>query len=600
VQWVLRRAAILPMPRRARNGPPGGWVREGPPSQGVRFHILATDYDGTIAHHGAVDDATRSALARLRASGRKLIMVTGRQLDDLQRVFPHVDLFDAIVAENGALVHLPAPRTTRLLGERPPEAFIQALRDRGIEPAIGEVIVATWQPHEKEVLETISALGLELNVTFNKGAVMVLPSGINKAVGLRAALDDLGLSAHNAAGVGDAENDHAFLGVCEFAVAVANALPALKERADLVTSADHGAGVAELCELMRTTDLAMAGQLPRHRLELGTDAAGAPVHLPSYGPPVLIAGTSGGGKSTLASSLIEQLGERGYQFCIIDPEGDFGSLPNVPSLGDASHAPTVAEVREVLTSPAQSATVNLLGVPMADRPAFFETLFLGLQELRARAGRPHWIVIDEAHHLFPHTRTDAPALPREQLTGVLLITVHPEHMAPAVLEDVTTVVAIGASPRETLQQFANQVGSGLPEVPAEALPPGEALAWSRPGGTPRRFHVRPPHSERRRHVRKYAVGDLGPDKSFFFRGPDEKLNLRAQNLQLFLQVAEGIDDDTWLYHLRRGDYSTWFREAIKDPDLARDAAAIEAQPVDPAISRARMRIAVETRYTAAA
>ena len=100
------------------------------------------------------------------------------------------------------------------------------------------------------MLEAIRELGLELQVIFNKGAVMVLPSGINKASGLAAALADLGLSSHNAAGVGDAENDHAFLGLCECSVAVANALPALKEQCDHVTEQPRGAGVAELADLL--------------------------------------------------------------------------------------------------------------------------------------------------------------------------------------------------------------------------------------------------------------------------------------------------------------------------------------------------------------
>jgi hydroxymethylpyrimidine pyrophosphatase-like HAD family hydrolase len=567
----------------------------------MRFHVLATDYDGTIAHHGLVDGATIEAMARLRASGRKLILVTGRELPDLSKVFPDLETFDAIVAENGALVYQPATRTTRLLGERPPAIFAQTLRAHGVAPVSeGEVIVATWQPHEAVVLETIRTLGLELQVIFNKGAVMVLPSGINKAVGLRAALEDLGLSPHNAVAVGDAENDHAFLRVCECSAAVANALPALKERADLVTTRDHGAGVAELIELVLSSDLSAAARLERHSLEVGTDSAGASLRIPAYGPPVLVAGTSGGGKSTLASGLIEQLAEQGYQFCIIDPEGDFADLPNVPSLGDAKHAPTATEVMEVLTPPGQSASVNLLGVPLADRPAAFQSLFMSLEELRGRSGRPHWLIIDEAHHLLPEGRPGA--LPREQLTGVLLVTVHPEHVSPAVLEDVATVIAIGASPRETLLQFAGRIGAQAPEVPAEALPTGDALVWLRGArNQPVRVRVHTPHFERRRHIRKYAAGELGPDKSFFFRGPEGKLNLRAQNLQLFLQVADGIDDETWLFHLGRGDYSRWFREAIKDDDLANEAARIESDAATaPATSRARMHTLVESRYTAAA
>src|SRR5204863_5088833 len=100
----------------------------------MRFHVLATDYDGTIAHHGLVDGPTQEALARARASGRKLILVTGRELADLQRTFPDVELFDAIVAENGALIHQPSTRSTRLLGEKPPEAFVHRLRELGVAP----------------------------------------------------------------------------------------------------------------------------------------------------------------------------------------------------------------------------------------------------------------------------------------------------------------------------------------------------------------------------------------------------------------------------------------------------------------------------------
>jgi HAD superfamily hydrolase (TIGR01484 family) len=119
------------------------------------------------------------------------------------------------------------------------------LQQRGVAPlSCGRVIVATWHPHETTVVEVIRELGLELQIIFNKEAVMVLPSGINKATGLRVALDSLGLSPHNVVGVGDAENDHAFLSLCECAVAVANALPMVQERADWTTSHDHGPGSA--------------------------------------------------------------------------------------------------------------------------------------------------------------------------------------------------------------------------------------------------------------------------------------------------------------------------------------------------------------------
>jgi hydroxymethylpyrimidine pyrophosphatase-like HAD family hydrolase len=222
----------------------------------MRYLALASDYDGTLARNGVVEDATIRAVERLIHSGRQLILVTGRELPDLIAVFPQLDLCERVVAENGALVYDPATREKRLLGQRPPQSFLDDLRRRGVESIeAGEVIVSTWRPFETPVMEAIRDSGLELQIIFNKEAVMVLPPGINKMTGLRAALDDLKLSPHNLVGVGDAENDHAFLESCECSVAVANATPGLKEQVDFVTEAARGAGVVELIDLLIDRDL---------------------------------------------------------------------------------------------------------------------------------------------------------------------------------------------------------------------------------------------------------------------------------------------------------------------------------------------------------
>jgi hydroxymethylpyrimidine pyrophosphatase-like HAD family hydrolase len=221
------------------------------------YRALATDYDGTIADGGVVDKSTVAALERLRGGGRRLILVTGRDLSDLQRVMPRLDLFDLVVAENGALLYDPANHEEQMLGDAPPSAFVERLREVGVAPLwVGRVVVATWEPNEGKVLSAIHDLGLNLQITFNKGAVMVLPVGVTKASGLRGALAQLGVSPLNCIGVGDAENDLAFLGICGLPVAVANALPSVKERAAFVTTGARGAGVAELIDQLLTTDLA--------------------------------------------------------------------------------------------------------------------------------------------------------------------------------------------------------------------------------------------------------------------------------------------------------------------------------------------------------
>jgi hydroxymethylpyrimidine pyrophosphatase-like HAD family hydrolase len=223
----------------------------------MRYKILAVDYDGTLATQGVVDEPTIDALTRLRASGRDLVMVTGRELPSLRATFGRLDLFTRIVAENGALIVDPSTGTERPLAEPPALKFIDELRARGVSPiSVGRVIVATWEPHHHPVLEAIRSLGLELEVIFNKGAVMVLPSGINKATGLKQALAELDVREDEVVGVGDAENDHSFLNACGLSVAVANALTALKERADLVTQGARGAGVSEVIDRLLMDDLA--------------------------------------------------------------------------------------------------------------------------------------------------------------------------------------------------------------------------------------------------------------------------------------------------------------------------------------------------------
>jgi len=210
---------------------------------------LATDYDGTLAREGKVAASTLSALERLKASGRKLIMVTGRELPDLRRVFPEVAAFDAVVAENGALIWRPDSGEPQALAPAPPPAFIAALRARGVEPlAVGQVIVASADENAPVMAETLREMGLDWRLILNKDSVMCLPPGVDKASGLRAALAALGLCAENLLGVGDAENDLAFLTVCGVSAAVANALPDVKAAADIVTPKDDGVGVAWLIE----------------------------------------------------------------------------------------------------------------------------------------------------------------------------------------------------------------------------------------------------------------------------------------------------------------------------------------------------------------
>jgi hydroxymethylpyrimidine pyrophosphatase-like HAD family hydrolase len=238
----------------------------------MRYLALATDYDGTLAHDSHVSEEAVAAIERLKQSGRKLILVTGRELPELYSVFPRYKLCDCVVAENGALLVWPGEGKEEVLGEPPPEAFLTEIVHRGVKPfSVGKVIFATWRPHEATVLDVIQSLGLEHHIIFNKRAVMVLPGGINKATGLAKALKRMKISPANVVGVGDAENDHAFLESCAVAAAESNALPSLKERCDIVMGRDHSGGVVDLIDRILGDDLQSLGvRRPRRELAIQT------------------------------------------------------------------------------------------------------------------------------------------------------------------------------------------------------------------------------------------------------------------------------------------------------------------------------------------
>jgi hydroxymethylpyrimidine pyrophosphatase-like HAD family hydrolase len=445
----------------------------------VRYLALATDYDGTLAEQGTVRPATVAAVERLRKSGRKALLVTGRELHDLQSVFDRLDLFDLVVAENGALLYDPQTREEEVLAEPPPPQLAEKLRRIGATPlGVGRVIVATREPYQVAALEAVHELGLEWQLIFNKGAVMLLPSGVNKQTGLLTALERLGLSLRNTVSVGDAENDHAMLAASECGVAVANALPALKDRADLVTRGARGYGVEELIDRVVDDDLRSV-VVARHALLLGKRRDGTPVHIAPAGRRLMIAGPSGCGMTTAATGVIERLMTAGYQCCIVDPEGDYQGFEGLVEIGGGEPAPKVEEVLDLLGKPSVQVGVSLTAVPVDDRPAFFASLLPRLQEMRTRTGRPHWIVLDEAHHLFPTSWEPTPlTLPRE-LGGVLLITVHPDHVAPAVLEAVDMVLAVGKAPERTLRPFG--------PAPRVELQEDEVLAWANGQAEPLRL-----------------------------------------------------------------------------------------------------------------
>lgn len=557
----------------------------------MRYHVLAVDYDGTLAHDGVVDQPTIEALERIGESGRKLVLVTGRRLEPLLEIFPRLGMFHLVVAENGAFLFNPKDKSESLIAAPPSEKLAASLARRGVEPVeYGRVIVATWRPHEHAVLEAISELSLELQIIFNKDAVMILPSGINKAVGLRAALLELGVSPLNTVAVGDAENDLTMLAACGVSVAVGNALESVKSASDIVLEAPRGAGVTELINRLLQTDLMEVDARAAKRVVFGKVAENESLELPVIGGSMLITGGPGGGKSKLAIAFLEQLISRGAQACIIDPEGDYQSTEHAVVLGTADRAPEIEEVVRALENPNEHCIVSIFAIEKKDRPDYFNRLYMGLAELRSRTGHPHWIIIDEAHYAIPRERTSVPNLLKTELEGLMLVTAYPDRVASEVLKSVEWIVCVSDDPRESMSvcgQIVGAVVASIPEPPSDTQ--YRALAWQRGQKDPIWFIPASTRAENVRHQHSYFEGELEMGQRFVFRGPESKLALQAKNVSIFIQLAEGVDEETWNYHLRRHDYSTWFHDVIHDHDMATNLRMIE-QADELSASRSRERV----------
>lgn len=561
----------------------------------IYFRALAVDYDGTLALHGAVDEPTILALRRLGENGRQVILVTGREMEELRHVFPELTLFDRVVAENGGVLYDPVTGCERALAGAPPLALVQKLMALNVEPlSLGRTIVATWQPNEPNVLAAIAELGLDHQIIFNKGAVMVLPAGVNKGTGLAAALTELELSASNVVGAGDAENDLAFLTTCGCSGAVANALTSVKEACDLVLTKDHGEGVVELIEKMLREDAEIVPP-SRRGISLSGDVSDVPSCWLTPQDSLLVVGGSGSGKSRFATLLVERMINRGFSVCVLDPEGEYGALEGTVAIGDEFQAGSIAEAVRLLARGVNVA-FGTVAITLDARRQLFEHLVPQLVALKRARARPHWLIVDEAHHYLPSSCEKTGRTLIKEGDGLVLATIDPAWLPPKVVAAMDYIVAFGSTAVNLLSRCP---GTTLPSMSSIPTPgPDQALLWSRAAPNEvRLIRVDAPRHRHERHRGKYALGNVGDQHSFYFGwSPDGRVH-RARNLAEFIAESAQLPDDVWVRHLRAGDIAAWFLHVIRDEELSRRAREVSNdQDLTSLESRKMIADAIRGRY----
>jgi len=548
----------------------------------MKLFALALDYDGTIAFNDTVDPLIREAIAAARTSGITVLLVTGRILDELRQVAGDLHFVDAVIAENGAVLHLPASNHTTLLGPAIPAAFAAALRERGITFRAGHSLIDADANDAPQLLQVIRNLELPLVLAFNKGRVMTTVQGVSKGTGLHAALDTLRLSARNTLAIGDAENDHELLRLAEVGVAVPWGSASLRAAADAVIA---GAGSAAVASYVRA--LAASGQLPearlRRKLLLGYAEDGQELWLTARGRNVLIAGDTRSGKSWVAGLLTEQLILHGYSVCVIDPEGDYRSLealPGVTLLGGDEPPPTPRQLERALGYPDRSAVIDLSRLSQDDKIAYIRTALPTLNAMRRHLGLPHRIVVDEAHY-FLHEPQGEPLLDLER-KGYTVITYCASKLPRSLLQATEVIIVTCESNPAELAALRRCGGSAVADAaeyePLRHLRPGQAAALpgtEESGGRIRLFNVARRLTVHVRHRQKYVDVPVSDLRAFVFEGGG--LMRRARTLREFVAHVEGAPWKQLDGHLQRGDFSRWVRDVFGDHALAADLRFIEGR-----------------------
>ncbi len=549
----------------------------------MKFSVLALDYDGTIARDGVLDPQVRAAIADVRAQGITVVIVSGRVLADLNHAVGDLGFVDAVVAENGAVLCF-SNGHSRLLASPPPASFLAELKRRGITFSAGQCIVEADASCAQSILAVIRELELPLVLLFNRSRLMVLPQSISKATGLRAALAALRLSAHNAIGIGDAENDHDLLVACELGVAVSWGSRALQAVADEVLQGDGPSAVAAYIR-----QAAKKGRLPpdllgRHLITAGTTMDGHTVALPIRGYDLLITGGPHSGKSWGTGLLCEQYILQGYCVWVVDPEGDYStleSLPGVVVMGGGASPPPPGDLEQALRYPDVSVVVDLSRLPLPEKGEYLNTLLPMLASHRRSTGLPHRIVIDEAHYFL--NAPNVLQLLDFDLGAYTLVTCRPSELHPEVRRAIDVVVASGMTDPQSLDALLSMCGGACPRAELtkiiEGLTINEAAILPVPatGGKLLPFNLLPRLTPHVRHRVKYFDVSVGEGRGFVFTSNSNPVGARACSLREFVSALNSLPPAVLDGHAKRADFSRWILDVFRDHPLSSRIRKVEEQ-----------------------
>ncbi len=550
----------------------------------MRLRVIASDYDGTIARDGILEANVREAIRQARRRGVVVVLATGRILSELREVAGSLDFVDGVVAENGAVLSLPNGYTT-VLAEAPPVSLLAKLNERDIEFKVGRCVVEMDAGLAEVAMGLIPELELPLAITFNRGRMMLLPASISKSYGLRELLNILGQSVHNTVGIGDAENDHELLSICEYGVAVEWGSRLLQEHADHIIPGQGPEAVGDyIKQISSQVRLPIGNRGGRRRIVLEATEGHAAFSIAIRGRNILVAGDTQSGKSWLAGLMVEQMIVKGYSVYVFDPEGDYTSLrslPNTVVLGGGNMLPHDGDLTMLLHQ-GLSVVLNLAHLSQEEKSDYIHHHLRLVAQFRRTHGYPHRILLDECHYFLNWPGHEN--LLDGALESYTLVTYRPSLLAPEILAAMQVVAVTRLAQREEVNIIRRLAGPGFSSVDwhgvlanldvteAALLPPTAEV-----GGGLQRFCVAPRLTQHVRHRTKYFEIPVMEDSAFVFTDNGVPLPVAATTLGELAPSIKLVTPQVLMGHLERHDLSSWIAELFGDHELASVVRKLESE-----------------------
>ncbi len=224
-----------------------------------KLSAIVTDIDGTITHEDR--KLHLKAIEKLRELKVPVILATGNTACFTRAAAKLIGTSEMIIAENGGVILtdegeiLNVPQDFKEKCELVYRFLSKYFELEKLDAKLRRSEIAVRRNFNvnkaREILRNSELSSLDIDLVDSGYAIHIKSKKVNKGIGLKKLLEIVGLNAEEIAAFGDSENDIEVFRVAGYSIAVANAVPQLKQIANYIAKRERGDGFIEGVEHLR-------------------------------------------------------------------------------------------------------------------------------------------------------------------------------------------------------------------------------------------------------------------------------------------------------------------------------------------------------------